>query len=227
GPPVAVGGANSEQLVVPAPFSNGAGTFVSEHRRKIASYVARLAYSGEGSTCTSAGPDPGRSERAPFDNFPPGLPGRMATLASHLPGGITLAARQLRIGWLRRTRLLFGWMARRPIPDDIVHRWTEPSLTIPAVRRDLEKYAATRQDRTALVRDTEALSAFAGHALVLWSPHNRVMPPAHGHRLAELIPHARYAEIEDAYVLSMLDRPAEVAAAIGSFLIDRRDPADS
>ncbi|AZG45585.1 alpha/beta fold hydrolase [Gordonia insulae] len=153
-----------------------------------------------------------------FENFPPGLPGRMATLATKLPGGITLAARQLRIGWLRRTPLLFGWMVRRPIPDDVVQRWTDPSLTNPGVRRDLEKYAATRHDHAALIRDTEALAGFRGDALVLWSPENRVMPPEHGRRLAELIPNARYAEVHDAYVLSMLDQPAEVAREIGAFL---------
>ncbi len=43
-----------------------------------------------------------------FENFPPGLPGKMATLAVRLPGGITLAARQLRIGWLRRLPMLWG-----------------------------------------------------------------------------------------------------------------------
>ncbi|HEY7068521.1 MAG TPA: alpha/beta fold hydrolase, partial [Acidimicrobiales bacterium] len=48
-----------------------------------------------------------------FDNFPPGLPGKMAKLAAVVPGGLRLAARQLRIGWLRRSPLLFGRMARR------------------------------------------------------------------------------------------------------------------
>ncbi|WAC54334.1 alpha/beta fold hydrolase [Gordonia sp. SL306] len=153
-----------------------------------------------------------------FDNFPPGLPGRMATLATKLPGGITLAARQLRIGWLRRTPLLFGWMVRRPIPDDVVRRWTDPCLTNAGVRRDLEKYAATTFADAELIRDTEALAEFGGDALVLWSPENRVMPPEHGRRLADLIPNARYAEIHDAYVLSMLDQPAAVAREIGTFL---------
>jgi pimeloyl-ACP methyl ester carboxylesterase len=31
-----------------------------------------------------------------FDNFPPGLPGRLARLASWIPGGLALALRQLR-----------------------------------------------------------------------------------------------------------------------------------
>ncbi|MFW0785432.1 alpha/beta hydrolase [Gordonia sp. CPCC 206044] len=155
-----------------------------------------------------------------FDNFPPGLPGRMATVASKLPGGITLAARQLRIGWLRRTPLLFGWMVRRPVPDAVVRRWTDPPLNNPKIRRDVQKYAATKYDKATLVRDTEALAGFSGDALVLWSPQNRVMPPEHGHRLAELIPHARYAEIPDAYVLSMWDQPEAVAREMGAFLTE-------
>ncbi|MEE3849295.1 alpha/beta hydrolase [Gordonia sp. LSe1-13] len=162
-----------------------------------------------------------------FDNFPPGLPGRMATLATKLPGGITLAARQLRIGWLRRTPLLFGWMVRRPIPEEVVRRWTQPSLTEPGVRRDLEKYTATRFRADDLIRDTNALRDFRGECLILWSPENRVMPPEHGRRLAELIPQSRLVEIGDAYVLSMLDRPADVAREIGTFLVERRDLAET
>ncbi|MFW0795931.1 alpha/beta hydrolase [Gordonia sp. CPCC 205515] len=153
-----------------------------------------------------------------YANFPPGLPGRMATLATKLPGGITLAPRLIRVGWLRRTPLLFGWMTRKPMSDDLVRRWTEPSLTSAGVRRDLEKYTATVFDSAELIRHTEALSGFGGEALVLWSPTNKVMPPEHGRQLSDLIPQARYAEIRDAAVLSMLDQPAEVAREIGAFL---------
>jgi pimeloyl-ACP methyl ester carboxylesterase len=54
--------------------------------------------------------------------------------------------------------------------------------------------------------------------LVLWSPDNRVMPAAHGRRLAALMPRATYAEIPGAYVLSMLDEPEAVAHKMGEFL---------
>jgi pimeloyl-ACP methyl ester carboxylesterase len=153
-----------------------------------------------------------------FDNFPPGLPGRMVALAVRLPAGIQLAARQLRVGWLRRLPPLYGQMARRPVPDELIRRWTEPVLTDPGVRRDLLAYCRGRFDKQALVRDTQALRRFQGEVLVLWSPDNRVMPPAHGRQLAGLLPRARYAEIPGAYVLSMLDEPEAVARAMGEFL---------
>jgi pimeloyl-ACP methyl ester carboxylesterase len=153
-----------------------------------------------------------------FGNFPPGLPGTMVALAARLPAGIQLAARQLRIGWLRRLPLLYGQMARRPVPSELIRRWTEPVLGDPGIRRDLLAYCRGTFDKAALVADTEALRRFRGDALVLWAPDNKVMPPAHGRRLAALIPRARYAEIHGAYVLCMLDEPDAVAREIGTFL---------
>ncbi|WP_054811492.1 alpha/beta fold hydrolase [Nocardia arizonensis] len=153
-----------------------------------------------------------------FDNFPPGLPGRTATLASRLPGGVWMALRQLRIRWLRETPLLFGWMAERPLPDDLVRGWTEPGLRDPLIRRDLLSYARSGFPAAELVAHTEALRRFEGEALILWSSAGKVMPREHGRRLAELVPRARLVEIEDAYVLSMLDRPDAVATAMSAFL---------
>jgi pimeloyl-ACP methyl ester carboxylesterase len=153
-----------------------------------------------------------------FGNFPPGLPGQMVLLAARLPGGLRLAARQLRVGWVRRLPFVYGQMARRPVPDELIRRWTEPVLTDADVRRDLLAYCRGTFGKATLVRDTEALRGFRGDALVLWSPDNRVMPLAHGRRLAELIPRARYAEIPGTYVLSMLDEPEAVAREMGTFL---------
>jgi pimeloyl-ACP methyl ester carboxylesterase len=153
-----------------------------------------------------------------FDNFPPGLPGRMAALAARLPGGLALAVRQMRVGWLRRSPLLFGQMAKRPLPDDLVRGWTEHVLRDRRVRRDLLKYGRERFDKAALIRDTQALRYFRGQVLILWSPENRVMPPEHGRALADIFPASRLAEIRDAYVLSMLDRPEVVAQHMSEFL---------
>ncbi|MCP2295713.1 Pimeloyl-ACP methyl ester carboxylesterase [Nocardia amikacinitolerans] len=157
-----------------------------------------------------------------FDNFPPGLPGKMATLATALPGGITLALRQLRVRWLRSSPLLFGWMARTPLPDDLVRGWTEPGLRDKRIRRDLLAYTKSGFAKPELIANTEALHDFSGDALILWSSADKVMPREHGRQLAELIPRARLVEIEDAYVLSMLDQPAAVGAAISDFLIGDR-----
>ncbi|MFE3755507.1 alpha/beta fold hydrolase [Nocardia tengchongensis] len=153
-----------------------------------------------------------------FGNFPPGLPGKTAVLACAVPGGITLALRQLRVPWLRSTPVMFGWMARRRLDDDLVRGWTEPGLRDKRIQRDLLAYARSHRSKAEFVANTEALRDFPGEALILWSSAGKVMPREHGRRLAELIPKARLVEIDDAYVLSMLDRPDAVAAAMSAFL---------
>lgn len=153
-----------------------------------------------------------------FDNFPPGLPGKAVSIAASVPGGIAFACRQLRVGWLRRTPVMLGQMAKRPLDDALVRGWTEPAIRDAGIRRDLTAYTRTRFDKAALIRDTEALRGFTGDALVLWSPDNTMMPPEHGPRLAQLFPSCRYAEVPGAYVLSMLDEPEAVARHIGEFL---------
>jgi pimeloyl-ACP methyl ester carboxylesterase len=153
-----------------------------------------------------------------FDNYPPGLPGKLAALACRAPGGIGLALRQLRIGWLRGTPLLLGWMAKHGVPDDLVREWTAGGLASKGVRRDVKNFGSTRFDKAQTMAATEALRRFDRPALVLWSPEDRVMPREHGRRLAGLLPKGRLVEIADAYVLLSLDQPALVAQHLRAFL---------
>jgi pimeloyl-ACP methyl ester carboxylesterase len=155
-----------------------------------------------------------------FDNYPPGLPGRMAVIAARMPGGIKLALRQLRIGWLRRSPLLLGWMAKRPLDDDLIAGWTAPGLASKGVRRDLREYATSPLVKEDLIAMTESLSRFTGSALVIWASEDKVMPPAHGARLADLLPNGRLVEVDDSYVLMQEDRPDALAEHLRTFLAE-------
>jgi pimeloyl-ACP methyl ester carboxylesterase len=151
-----------------------------------------------------------------FDNFPPGFPGKVAFLASRNALTVSLAMRQLKIGWLRRQWLIFGQMAKKPVPQDIVDAWMAAGLADRRIRQDLVKYCRTKFDKADLIRATNRLADFDGDVLVLWS-HNPAMPDSHATRLAELTGGAlRY--IDDANVLVMLDQPERTAHAIGDFL---------
>ena len=153
-----------------------------------------------------------------FGNFPPGFPGKVASLASRNTLTVSLAMRQLKIGWLRRQWLMFGQMAKKPVPQDIVDKWLASGLADRRIRRDLVKYCRTRFDGNDLIRATNRLADFTGPALVLWS-ENPVMPADHGDRLAALLPHGQLRQVEDAYVLVMLDQPEQTAREIGAFLV--------
>jgi pimeloyl-ACP methyl ester carboxylesterase len=151
-----------------------------------------------------------------FENFPPGFPGKVAWVASRSPATVSLAMRQLRIGWLRRQWFMFGLMAKKPVPQEIVDDWFEAGLSDRRIRRDLVNYCRTKFVKRDLIRATDRLADFGGDVLVLWS-HNSVMPDTHAQRLAELTSgQLRY--VDDANVLIMLDQPEQTARAISEFL---------
>ena len=151
-----------------------------------------------------------------FDNFPPGLPGKVAWLASRSTFTVSVAMRQLKIGWLRRQWLIFGQMAKKPVPQTIVDAWMAAGLADRRIRRDLVKYCRTKFDKADLIRATNRLADFDGDVLVLWS-RNPVMPDDHARRLAELTGGTlRY--VDDANVLVMLDQPQQTAREIGAFV---------
>ena len=155
-----------------------------------------------------------------FDNFPPGFPGKVAWLASRTQGTVALAMRQLKIGWLRKQWLIFGQMAKKPVPQDIVDEWIATGLSDRRIRRDLVKYCRTKFDKADLIRATKRLADFDGDVLVLWS-RNPVMRDDHATRLAELTGGTlRY--VDDANVLIMLDQPEQTAREIGAFLTAAR-----
>jgi pimeloyl-ACP methyl ester carboxylesterase len=153
-----------------------------------------------------------------FDNVPPGLPGRASLLAGRIPGGIRFAMQQLRLRPLRRLPMTFGWMAKRPIPDEIMDAWLEPVLAQRDVRRDLRKYVlSAKEGRRQLAAATERLRDFDRPTLVAWASEDRVMPPEHGRRLADLLPQGRLVEIADSYTLIPLDQPARLTQVIREF----------
>ena len=155
------------------------------------------------------------------DNYPPGLPGRVAALAAGLPGGLAAVLKPLRIRALRRLPMTFGLMSKRPIPDELVDEWLEPALTSPAIRRDLRKYTGdTRQGRRELVKANPRLAGFAKPVLVVWAAEDKVMPVTAGRRLAASFPNSRFVEIPDSRTLIPVDQPHALADAIAAFVSD-------
>lgn len=152
-----------------------------------------------------------------FDNFPPGLTGKTLVAAGKLPPTIFgLFMQQMRLRPLRRLPVAFGWLTKRG--DAATARWIRPVLTQPAIRRDTVRVLrAAATDKQLLLDAAELLPGFDRPALVVWARQDRVMPPAHARRLAELLPRATLAEVDDSYTLIPLDQPAKLAQLIRQF----------
>ena len=152
-----------------------------------------------------------------FDNYPPGLPGRAIWLASKVPGGLTAGLSPLRLRRLRRTPMTFGWLSKRPVPDEIVDAWLRPALTHRQVRRDLVSFLRSTRAGEYLAA-ARRLPSFDRPALVVWATEDRVMPLATGRRLAETLPNSRLVEVPDSYTLIPEDQPVVLACAIREFV---------
>lgn len=152
-----------------------------------------------------------------FDNYPPGLTGKALVAAGKLPPALFGAfMQQMRLRPLRRLPFAYGWLTKRG--DAATIRCLQPIFHTAGVRRDT---VAVLRDigakRNLLVERTDRLAKFDRPALVVWAKGDRVMPPEHGRRLAELLPRARLVEIEDSYTLLPLDQPSRLAGAIRAF----------
>jgi pimeloyl-ACP methyl ester carboxylesterase len=157
-----------------------------------------------------------------FDNYPPGLPGKNMRLTAMVPGGIFVSMQALRLRSLRRLPIAFGWMTKRPLPDELLDRWFRPLQTQRGVRRDLRKYV-TGARRAQMQEVCERLRGFERPTLVVWTPEDRVQRPEHGRRLAALLPDARLLEINDSYTLIMRDQPEAFARAVRDFVRETAD----
>ena len=154
-----------------------------------------------------------------FENVPPGLPGRVASLAGWMPGGVRLAIAQLGVRRLRELPTHFGWMTRRGVPEDMLEHWLAPGRASAGVRRDVARYARSgRRARPVLRAATEALARFRGRALIVWAAEDRVMPIEHARRITALMPDSELVEVPRAYTLLTIDAPDAVARALQAFL---------
>ncbi|MFI5754791.1 alpha/beta fold hydrolase [Streptomyces sp. NPDC051569] len=152
-----------------------------------------------------------------FDNYPPGLPGKLIQLAAKVPGAISLLSRSLALKPLRRLPVGIGALTKRPVPDRIVDGWLRPLLTDKAIRRDFRRYNLGVR-KTELLEAVPGMRRFDKPALVVWATEDLMMPREHGRRLAELLPRGRLLEIEDSRTLIAEDQPEQLSWALREFI---------
>ena len=135
-----------------------------------------------------------------------------------------MAMQAMRLPAVRRSPLGFGWLAKRPLPDELLNRWLRPPQTNPGVRHDLARYARNAR-RSQMLEVCDRLRSFDRPVLVIWAPEDRVQRPDHGRRLAAHLPNAQLAEIPDSYTLIMRDQPQAFASAVRDFVGGTNRPA--
>ncbi len=156
-----------------------------------------------------------------FELFPPPAFAYVQWLA-RVPGALWLIGNLMRaIPTLRRTPLSYGWVTKRPIPDEVLASWVEPGATDRDVRRDATEVWAGLSPRFTLEASGK-LSTFRKPALIVWTPQNRFFPVSLAHRLQRALPGARLELVDDAGIFVSEDQPDRLAELIESFVPSAR-----
>lgn len=153
-----------------------------------------------------------------FDNYPPGLPGRLLCLNALLPGGTFMSVQLLRPRWIRNLPLTFGNMSKRPVPDDLFMDWIYPARHNRKVRRDLNKYLRNVPKKRMLLEWADQQRSFRGPVLIVWAREDKLMPPAHARRLAEHFENSQLVWVDDSLTLIPIDQPEVLTNHLRTFL---------
>ena len=149
-----------------------------------------------------------------FEHFPPAAFKPMVLLAKARLYGPALAP--MRIPALRRTRLAYGLLTKRRMPDELLARWVEPALHDRGVLRDVQHFARHMDPKLTL--DAAAkLGAFERPVLLAWAAEDRFFKPSFAERLARVFPDARVELIPDAFTFVSLDQPTALAELVAAF----------
>ena len=171
--------------------------------------------------------EPGRSDRVSrlvlvsceaFDNYPPGLPGRLLCLSASVPGGLFVAAQMLRFRWLRHLPLTFGNLSKKRVSNERFLGWIDPLRHDHRIRRDLRKYLRHVPSRRQLLDWAERQRAFRGPVLIVWAREDRLMPPVHAERLAKHFENSLLVWVDDSFTLIPIDQPEVLVRELRKFL---------
>jgi pimeloyl-ACP methyl ester carboxylesterase len=151
-----------------------------------------------------------------LENFLPPTLHPLQWLA-HVPGAYWLIARQLRSVRVRRSRLGFGMLSHRPLPDELTAAWVAP-LSERAIRADMIATLKAIDKRDTLAA-AERLHAQPLPTLLAWAPDDLMFPLRFATRLAAMIPGARLEQIQDSRAFVPEDQPERLAELVAAFVV--------
>jgi pimeloyl-ACP methyl ester carboxylesterase len=161
----------------------------------------------------------GRVVLTPSDSFERFFPPLFAALpvAARVPGAAKVLTQALRARWVQRLPIGFGWLTKHPMPDEVVDSFLRPSRERREIRDDVARFLRTVHRRHTLAA-AEKLGGFDRPVLLAWATEDRVFPISLAERLAERLPDATIARIDDSLTFVPLDQPAVLADLIVDFV---------
>jgi pimeloyl-ACP methyl ester carboxylesterase len=160
----------------------------------------------------------GRLVLTPCDAYENFLPPMFRTLQvlARIPGAVFVVAQSLRPRAARRLPFAYGWLAKRPIPDDLSDTWLAPALSNGGVRRDIAMILKGISNRYTLDA-AKRFGEFTKPVLIAWAPEDRFFKLRDAERMMSAFPNAHLERIEDSLTFVSLDQPERTASLIAGF----------
>jgi pimeloyl-ACP methyl ester carboxylesterase len=150
-----------------------------------------------------------------YENFLPPMFRPLKAFA-RVPGGVFALAQSMRPRAARRMPFSYGWLSKRPIPDDLSDEWLAPALTSKAVRREVAEVLKHISGHYT-VEVAKRFGEFEKPVLIAWAPEDRFFKMRHAEQLLAAFPDARLELIEDSLTFVPLDQPERTAELIAAF----------
>jgi pimeloyl-ACP methyl ester carboxylesterase len=150
-----------------------------------------------------------------YENFLPPMFRPLEVLA-HIPGAVFVVAQSLRPRAARRLPFAYGWLTKRPIPDDLSDAWMAPVLSSSAIRREVAAILKGISKRYTL-DVAQRFGEFTKPVLLAWAPEDRFFKLRYAERMMGAFPDARLERIEDSFTFVSLDQPERTASLIAAF----------
>ncbi|MFC9435045.1 alpha/beta fold hydrolase [Nocardia sp. NPDC057030] len=160
----------------------------------------------------------GRVVLAAVDSYESFLPQPFTLLSwlARIPGSMRPVIGLARIRALHPTPLVFGLVAKRPVPPEIADSYLAGPLASGAVRRDLRLFLKNAHRRYTLAAATRFASV-AVPVLVVWAREDKVFPMSYAERLISDLPNATLKVIDDSYTFIPEDQPELLTESILEF----------
>jgi pimeloyl-ACP methyl ester carboxylesterase len=134
-----------------------------------------------------------------------------------VPGVTWTLVQSMRWRAMHRLPFAFGWVAKRPMPREVVDSFLLPSRRDSAVRHDVTRFLRGVHKRYTLAA-AHKLGGFDKPVLLAWAREDKLFPVSLANRLADVLPNATLELVDDSYTFVPQDQPAELVRLVLNFL---------
>jgi pimeloyl-ACP methyl ester carboxylesterase len=153
-----------------------------------------------------------------WDTYPPKAI-RYLKPTTRVAPALWLLSQTMRFKRTQRLPIAYGWATHRPIEPEIMESFLSSLRTTSGVRRDFAKLLQAADTRD-MAQASESVTAFEGPALVVWAADDKFFPRAHGQRLAEQMPNARFELADNSRTFIPEDNPVRLLELVQGFLAE-------